>query len=180
MCLGYGILKKLGELCEFLPCGKRKSSEGKESGKYPLYYCSILGYKFTDDFDFDNCEIIINKTNGSGKCAIYLAEGKHSVCASTIRFKCTNDLTTKYIYHYLHLNKYYVESLFTGVMQKQLPLDELKKIDIPICSLEQQQYIIDKYEVLGTNIKHYKSLIDMNNKQIESFINKQKQLFIQV
>jgi type I restriction-modification system DNA methylase subunit len=133
--------KTIGEICEFMPTGKRKSSEGKKIGKYPLYYCSIQEILFLDTYDFNYDEIILNKTNGSGKCEIYLARGNHSVAQSTIRFK--SDLCNiSYIYYYLRTIKLYIESLYTGPLQKSIDVCKLSKIKIPIPAIEKQNAIV--------------------------------------
>lgn len=143
-----GQLMNLEQLLNYLPAGKRKSSEGLESGLYPLYYCSIKGYLYLNTFDHDNEEIIINKTNGSGKCQIYYINGKHSVAQSVIRFMSKNkDLVlTQYIYYYLTHNKSLVEKTFQGSLQKQLNIDLFNQIQIPIPSIEIQHNIIKQYE----------------------------------
>jgi len=84
--------KKLYEFCDIYSAGKRNSSEGKINGKYPLFYCSILGNLFLDEYDFDEENIIINSTNGSGKCELYYYNGKFSTAHNTIRFKSNNEI----------------------------------------------------------------------------------------
>ena len=162
--------KTLGDVCEFLPQGKRNSSEGLENGKYPLYYCSILGNLYLDEFDHDGFEIIINKTNGSGKCAIYFADGKYSVAKSIVRFKNTEYVTTKYIYFYLSANINKLKELYSGPAQKQINVDDLKKIEIPFPSLEKQQEIIDQCDKFDKNVKYLQELINglENSKSIIS------------
>lgn len=145
--------KKLGDICEFLQKGKRKSKEGLKEGKYPLYYCSILGNLWLDDYDFNEEGIMINTTNGSGKCEIYYCEKEYSVGESVIRFNSNNKkILTKYIYYQLKLNKNKIEYLFKGSNQKQLSRDDLKQFEIPIPSLKIQEKIIEKLDLLSNNV----------------------------
>jgi len=157
-------MKTLGEVCEFLPTGKRNSKEGNDSGTYPLYYCSILGNLYMETFDFEYNEIIMNKTNGSGKCEIYLALGKHSVAQSTIRFISSDNtrINIIYVYYYLRTIKNSIEELYSGTLQKQLNVELFNKIQIPIYSLETQQQIIldcELYEKKKNNLKEYISIL---------------------
>ncbi len=156
-------VKTLGEICRFIPAGKRKSSEGKETGQYPLYYCSILGHLYMDSYDYEDTEVIINKTNGSGKCMIYLADGKYSIAQSVVRLKTDNPTTTRYLYYYLTSQKDKLEELYSGVNQKQISNEDLKLFNIPIPSLEKQQEIINKCKSHDQKIKLLQTNIDNNN-----------------
>jgi type I restriction-modification system DNA methylase subunit len=155
--------KKLEDICDLLPNGIRNSSEGTEKGKYPLYYCSILGNLWMDTYDYENEEnIIINTTNGSGKCAVYYCKEKYSVAQSTLRFKSKNDnILTKYLYYWLNNNKNIIELNFKGSNQKQLTRKEFTDIEIPIPSLDIQKQIVEildnDYNIIKTN----KDLIKM-------------------
>ena len=82
---------KLGQVVEHLSNGKRKSSEGSENGKYPLYYCSINNILYMDEYDFDDEAITMNITNGSGKCNLFHAKGKYSVAETTLHFKSKDE-----------------------------------------------------------------------------------------
>jgi len=140
---------KLKDMCIFLPNGKRKSKEGKNTGKYPLFYCSILGHLYMDDYDFHDENIIMNTTNGNGKCEIFYYDGEFSTAENTIRFKSSSEkIKTYYIYAYLKLNKNIIESLFNGVNQKQLSREDFKNIEIPVPSLEVQQLIVKELDNL--------------------------------
>ena len=152
--------KKLGEICEFLPKGKRKSSEGLNSGKYPLYFCSVLGHLWLNEFDFNDECIMINTTNGSGKCEIFYCKKEYSVAESVIRFKSNSDkIKTGFIFHYLKMNKYIVEHTFKGSNQKQLSKEDFKKIEIPIPSMPIQEEIVEKLDILNSNIERSKEMI---------------------
>ena len=154
--------KKLSDFCVIQSNGKRNSSEGKENGKYPLFYCSILGHLWMDEFDFEDESIIMNTTNGSGKCEIFYCNGKFSVAQSTVRFASNNDnIKTKYVYYYLKNNKNKLEELFKGSNQKQLSRKDLFDFEIPIPSIETQNQIIQQIDTIYATI-------ELNNKAIEN------------
>jgi type I restriction enzyme S subunit len=169
-------IKTLGEICEIIKGDKIKSSLGSSIGLYPLYYCSILGNLYFDKYTFDGYGIIINKTNGSGKCMIYLAIGKYNVGETTIHFKANSLELTKYIYYYLINNLNIIELLFDGVNQKSITDEKLNLIKIPIPSIEVQQELINKFDIFeNTNkdiIKLIKNLKELNKIKIESLDNK--------
>jgi restriction endonuclease S subunit len=120
-----------------------------------------------DTYDYDDCEIVINKTNGSGKCAIYLADGKYSVAQSIIRLKCSNKTLTKYGYYYLLCNKDKLENLYEGTNQKQLSLESLKLYEIPIPPKEIQEQIVEKCDV----ITQCRAILNQSMTQLQSVIN---------
>ena len=157
---------RLGDICEIQSNGLRNSSEGRNEGKYPLFYCSILGHLWIDEFDYDDESIIINTTNGSGKCEVYYCKGKFSVAQSTVRFKSNkSNVLTKYMFYYLKINKNIIEDKFHGANQKQLTRRELIEIQIPIPDLPLQLQIADAldniYEIIESNnklIKNYEKI----------------------
>jgi len=160
-------VKLLGAVCCIIKGEKKRSKEGKTSGLYPLYYCSILGHLFLDTYDYDGEGIIINKTNGSGKAMVYYGCNKYNVGETTIHFKSKiNDLYTKYLYYYLFHNINLIEKYFKGANQKSIVEEDLFKIKIPIPSLEKQQEIV----------KYLDFIYEKANKTSEDKINQLKKL----
>ena len=134
----------LETICLFIGAGKRNSKEGRKNGLYPLFYCSILEYLYIDEYDYDDEAIIINKTNGSGKCNIYYINGKFSTAQSTEQFKSKDlNILTKYIYYYLKNNINLLEENFKGSLQKSISKEDLKQILIKIPNIEKQTEIIN-------------------------------------
>jgi type I restriction enzyme S subunit len=152
--------KTLGKICNIIKGNKINSKLGKQNGLYPLYYCSILGYLYYDEYKFNDTGIIINTTNGSGKCGIYLGNGKYNVGHSTHHFKNENKITTIFVYYYLKLNKHkLLEPLYVGGNQKILNSDKLLSIKVPVPSLEVQNNIVQKLEKIDNEIETYKQKI---------------------
>ena len=154
--------KKLSEICDFLQKGKRKSKEGKENGKYPLFYCSIQGNLWLDEYDFEEEGIMINTTNGSGKCEIYYCNDKYSVADNVIRFKNKNNtILTKYIFYCCKQNKTRIESMFNGANQKQLSKNDLENLQIPVPPIEIQNKIVEELDGLYALKENFKKSIDI-------------------
>ena len=96
----------LGEVCKIITGKKINSKNGINKGLYPLYYCSILGNLWLDEYTYDGEAIILNSTNGSGKCKINYINNKYNVGNSTFHFNSNNNqILTRYVYLYLYFNK---------------------------------------------------------------------------
>lgn len=162
-------IKTLGEVCKIIKGNKIKSNIGLEKGLYPLYYCSILGNLYVDDYKFDGYGIIINRTNGSGKCNIYLGIGKYNVGETTIHFKANCLELTKYIYYYLKNNIKKIEKYFMGPNQKSITDEDFNSIEIPIPSQEKQEEIVEYLDYNNEIIKNLEKEIEFNKKKQENF-----------
>lgn len=164
-------LKQLGEICEIIKGKKRNSKEGKEEGKYSLYYCFILGNLYLDTYDYINEGIIINKTNGSGKCMIYYGNERYNVGNTTIHFKSKmNNAKTKYVYYYLLQNLPEIEKYYKGANQRSIIENDLFKIKIPIPSIETQNKIVEQLDSIDNLINLLQKQIDNNHKYAKEFI----------
>ena len=143
--------KKLGDIYEQINGITKNSKLGKENGTYPLYYCSILKNLYLDTYDYDTTGIIINKTNGSGKCMVYLGKGKYNIGETTLHFKSKNvqHILTEYIYYYLRYNIKILEKYYTGSNQKSITYDDFDNIKLPIPSIEIQNEIVKMLDDLS-------------------------------
>ena len=137
------VVKTLGEVCEFLNGKKRNASEAIENGKYKFITCSIQGYSYLNEYDFEDKALIINSINGSGRCMIYCAD-KYSTTNNNFHFKIKNkeQILTEYIYYYLYHNIKLLENGFIGANQKKISKEYISNIKIHIPSLERQQEIV--------------------------------------
>jgi type I restriction enzyme S subunit len=153
-------IKTLGEICEIIKGNKIKSKLGNDKGLYPLYYCSILENLYMDDYNFDGYGIIINKTNGSGKCMIYLGLGKYNVGETTIHFKANTLELTKYIYYYLRNNLNIIEKYFKGPLQKSIDEEDFNSIIIPIPHKEKQELYVEYLDNINEITNDNKNKID--------------------
>ena len=136
------VVKTLGEVCEFLGGKKRKADESIENGKYKFITCSVQGFSYLDEYDFEEEALIINSINGSGKCMIYHAK-QYSTTTNNFHFKIKGSYAiTKYIYYYFYHNINLLENGFLGSNQKKISKEYLGNIKIPIPSLEKQKEIV--------------------------------------
>jgi type I restriction-modification system DNA methylase subunit/restriction endonuclease S subunit len=153
--------KKLGEVCEKIKGPKVNSKNGEKIGKYPVYYCSILGNLYVKSYDYEDIGIIINKTNGSGKTNVYLGKNKYSVGETTIHFKSIkNNIKTEYIYYYLYYNKYILENYYKGSNQKSISDIDLFSINIPTPPQETQTQVVQTLDDLANLRQNYMDIRD--------------------
>ena len=161
---------KLGEICEIISGEKKNSKLGLEVGEYPLYYCSILGHLYLNTYDYDGEGVIINSTNGSGKCKIYYINGKYNVGNSTFHFKSKNtNVLTRFIHIYLMFNIDKLQKEFRGLDKKSITKERLFNIEIPQLSLEIQEKIIEELSMIETNIKSIETRIKQLKDEKERF-----------
>ncbi len=133
---------------EYIKFDSQKDDIKKEKGKYPFYTSSIIDHSYTDIYTNEDECLIINKVNGSGKTKIYYNNGKFSASSAVIIFKNNPEYKIRYLYYYLFLNKYDVQSKYEGGDKKSLNLNNFEKILIPKLNLDEQNNIIkflDKY-----------------------------------
>ena len=138
--------KKILDLCNFNADPKHDTSFGKDKGNYIFHTGGINTKLFVDDYDIDKLTIIINRTNGSGKCNIFL-DKYISVASQTITFRSIdNDINTKYIFYYLNINIDILESGYIGTNHKNISNDFVKNIEIPIPPTEVQNLIVKELD----------------------------------
>ena len=165
-------IRTLGEVCVLIKGIKRNSKNGLDNGLYPLYYCSILGYLYLNTYDYEGEGIIINKTNGSGKCMVYYGSNKYNVGKTTLHFKSKSDkILTRYIYYYLSNNIKLLEKYYTGAMQQSIKFEDFDNIKIPIPSIEKQREMVEYCENNDRLIKQLERDIETNKRNSELFIN---------
>jgi len=165
-------IKTLGEVCEFLNGKRRNANEAINNGIYKFITCSIQGYSYLNEYDFEDKALIINSINGSGKCMIYCAD-KYSTTNNNIHFKVKHieQNLTEYIYYYLFNNIKILEDGFNGSNQKKISKEYLENILIPIPSLEQQKVIVEYLDFNNNLIDNLNKEIKNNKKQGEIFFN---------
>jgi type I restriction-modification system DNA methylase subunit len=138
------VNKKLEEVCDIDKNITKHSTEyGKSKGKYKFHTGGVRTDLYVDEYDIEDMYIIQNRTNGSGKCNLFL-DKKFSLAKQTMvyRAKNKNEITTKYIYYYLSANIDILEKGFIGANHKNISHEYLENIKIPIPSLEKQKEIV--------------------------------------
>jgi len=169
---GENVVKTLGEVCEIEKNLKKyDTSYGKSQGKYKFHTGGERTDLYVDECDIKELYIIQNRTNGSGKCNLYL-DKNFSLAKQTIAYIAINkdENTTKYIYYYLLFNKEILEKGFVGANHKNISKEYISNIKIPIPSLERQKQIVEYCEYNDTLIKQLEKEIENNKKQAQQFI----------
>ena len=160
-------IKTLGDVCEFLSGKRRNANDAIINGKYKFITCSIQGFSYLNEYDFEDKALIINSINGSGKCMIYYAE-YYSTTINNIHFKINiKELLTEYIYYNLKLNIHLLENGFIGSNQKKISKEYLSNIKIPIPSIEKQKEIIEYLEFNDNLIKTLEKENEINKNNAE-------------
>jgi restriction endonuclease S subunit/predicted RNA methylase len=151
---------KLGDVCEFLKKSKRKASYGKKTGKYPFYTSSQICKKYVDEFDYENKCIIV----GTGGTANIKMDNNFSCSTDNFIFKIKNTSLVEYVFLYLTYNLKLLENGFKGVGLKHISKEYLKKIEIPLPTLEIQNKIIEELSKLETSIQ----TLELRNEQLKN------------
>lgn len=130
-------LKKLGDICTFLPKSKRNASFGQLTGKYNFYTSSDKVQK-CDIADYNEECIII----GSGGVANIKIDNIFSCSADNFILKTNNN---KYIYYSIKSNMKLLIDGFTGSTLKHISKEYLINLEIPIPKSEKKiKYWVDK------------------------------------
>lgn len=160
-------IKILGEVCGFIT-EKHGTSFGKSEGKYKFHTGGVRTDLYVDEPDIKKLAIIINRTNGSGRCNIFL--DKNFSCATqTIVFHGKTDAETKYIYYHLKYNIKLLENGYIGMNHKNISLDYVKNVKLVIPSIEKQNKIVEQMDFI------HEQCVRTNNEKIIQLeqINKQ-------
>lgn len=155
--------KKLSEICNFNKSKKYDTSFGKNEGSYKFYTGGENTILYTNISNIEEPTIIINRTNGKGKCNIFYAID--GACATqTITFNTNNIITTKYIYYYYLSNISLLEIGYIGSNHKNISLEFIKELEIPIPSLEIQNKIVNTLDIIYNKIELNKQSINSYEK----------------
>jgi type I restriction-modification system DNA methylase subunit len=176
---------ELGSLCDInnKKIIRYDTSYGKETGIYKFHTGATDGKYFIDKYNIDKYTIILNKTNGSGKCNIFLDKNISCAKQTYICQSINNELETQYIYYYLFDKKDKLEVGYIGACHKNLSSDFLNKFKIKIPKdkqlIKDLEPLFQEIEKLQTEMKkaetQYKELIkelseeaNPSNKQLEN------------
>jgi len=160
---------RLGDVCRFnTNIIKHDTSHGLKTGKYKFYTGVKDAKLYVDKYDINWLCIIQNRTNGSGKCNLNL-DTNFSVATQTIVYYCDNELTTKYVYYYLLNNIYILENGYIGSNHKNISIEFVSNVEIPLPSLEAQQEIAFKLEQIENQSNTLKLLIEQTKIEIKLF-----------
>ncbi len=131
---------RLGEYTK-IRTGKLDANAASENGQYPFFTCSVEPLKI-DTYSFD-CECVLVAGNGDLNVKYY--NGKFDAYQRTYIIESIDKSVLSVPYLYCFLNKY-VETLrkqSIGGVIKYIKLGNLTEAQIPLCSLGEQEKIVN-------------------------------------
>lgn len=165
---GKNEIKELGEVC-IIEQGDPLTKNKFESGKYKV----IGGGKIIGTHNYNNRnmnEITITRVGDINinyiKEEYFLTDNGFSIVSNN------KSLTiTKYIYYILKNNTNYIKVLYNGTAQKVISKTNIKKIKIPIPTIETQKEIVEYCERNEELINELEEEIKTNENNAKNFLN---------
>ena len=136
---------KLGSILKDVKYPKHPTEYGKESGNFRFHTGAESTKLYTDKPDIDDLVIIVNRTNGSGKCHIFI-DSKCSVATQTITFASKADITTAFLYYYFKSDISILELGYQGACHKNLTTQYINEVEIPLPPLTEQQTLQSDFD----------------------------------
>ena len=136
--------KKLGDICEFnTNISKHDTHYGKETGLRPFYTGAANNKLFTDTPDIHHPVIIMNRTNGAGKCNLFI-DTECAVAGQAMVFymKDKDEKSLQYLYHYLNTFKTRVEEGYVGSNHKNISNGFMEAFEVEFPPLPVQHEIL--------------------------------------
>lgn len=156
--------KRLGDLVDCKK-GKRTLKDNEEKSSYNLYSSSIHNIYKSKFNDFEK-GIIINSTNGQGKC--YITVDENFSCTTDTLVLIPNEKSQLYFIHkYLLSLKNKIELLFTNNDRKHLYWNDLKELEINLPSLSDQEKIVKEIEKVNDKQHHFQQHTETIEKALE-------------
>ena len=136
--------KKLGDICEFnTNISKHDTHYGKETGLRPFYTGAANNKLFTDTPDIHHPVIIMNRTNGAGKCNLFI-DTECAVAGQAMVFymKDKDEKSLQYLYHYLITFKTRVEEGYVGSNHKNISNGFMEAFEVEFPPLPIQHEVL--------------------------------------
>ena len=158
--------KMLGDICDKIEGGRAVKKENRTGGEYPYYGANgHISDSYMNKYLFDGKYIICAQDGSIG--STYLVDCKFWPNNHTHILSIQNDVTRKYTYYNLIYMVNY-QKVITGIIPK-LNQENLKKIKIPLPSLEIQQKIVTELDQLESHTKTLKELLEHTKKAKEMY-----------
>lgn len=148
---------KVGDIAFGKRYPQHDTSHGMESGKYVFHTGGMNTRLFVDEPDINESVVIINRTNGAGKCNVFF-DSQCSVARQTIVMSCEEEVTTRYLYYWICANKETVERGYIGGNHKNISLDYVKSLLIAVPSLEVQRQVVGRLDALQAQVQSLERL----------------------
>jgi type I restriction enzyme S subunit len=167
---GKNEVKTLGGICDIdKDLVKHNTYYGMKEGTYKFHTGGENTKLFVEKPDIKELYIIQNRTNGHGKCNIFL-DKNFSLAKQTIAYRSRCELTTKYIYYYLFNNITIIEAGFVGANHKNITKEYVSKILILLPDLATQQQIVDYCDANQKIIDLLESEIKANKELSKNYL----------
>jgi type I restriction enzyme S subunit len=161
--------KKLGEVCEFKN-GKTISKKNIIQGKYPVIGGGKQPMGTHNEYNRNKNTILCSS---SGANAGYISRYNVKVWASdcfSITPKNFEQLNNDYLFYILCNIQHKIFEFQTGSAQPHIYSSSIENIEIPIPSLEIQQQIVEKLDVINQNNETLKKNIDEFKKIMKYYV----------
>jgi type I restriction-modification system DNA methylase subunit len=163
----------LGELCEINNklIKRYNTNYGKSSGKYNFHTGTSNVKYYCDTYNINKYTIIINKTNGSGKCNINL--DKFISCAKqTYILQHKIETVTIFIYYILTKKINELEKGYIGACHKNLSYDFLNSFKI---TLPKDRKLLDTLNPLFEEIDKYNDELPKQEEKYNKYLQQLRQ-----
>jgi len=157
---------KIKDICHFLKKSKRKASYGKLEGPYP-FYTSSSTIKRCNIVDYKEESIIIGD---GGKANIYIDSNFSCSDHNHIIKVKTDIISNRYLKYYLQVNIHLLENGFKGATIKNLSKSHIENLKIPIPSINVQNQIVNRLDLLSSNNNTLKKNINEFDKILKYYI----------
>jgi restriction endonuclease S subunit len=166
--MGRGKPKvKLGTILKDVKYPKHATEYGKDIGQFRFHTGAESTKLYTDTPDIDDLVIIVNRTNGSGKCHIFI-DSKCSVATQTITFASNIDITTIFLYYYFKSDISILELGYQGACHKNLTTQYINDLEISQPTLAEQQTLQPHFD----EIRHKHEKIALYKAKAQEAIDK--------
>jgi type I restriction-modification system DNA methylase subunit len=139
-------IKKISELCNFLPKSKRNAKYGCNEGLYPFYKSSLKVDSYVNEPDYNEESLIIG--DGGEPNINYGIKFSTSDHCYILQNKDKSIINLKYVYYYIFHNLEILKDLYTGIAIKNISKINIESIKIPIPSIECQNDIVKYFDLI--------------------------------
>lgn len=157
----------LNNILTFLPKTNIKAGEGKLRGPYAFYTSSPKQKLFYDEALFSGKSIILG--TGGDHPSIHYTEREFTTSTDCLVAKAiSKDFSLNFVYYYLYSNLHVLAKGFRGSRLKHLSEKFIRKIEIPVLPLEQQNIIVEILNKIQLTIDKRKKTLELCDEIIKA------------
>ena len=159
--------KKLGEVCKLERGVRVVKKDLQEEGQIPVYQNSLTPLGFYENSNYPKNTPFVICAGAAGDIGFSNKEfWAADDCTCII---CSPSIKSKYTYYYLLVKQHQIKSQVRKASVPRLSKDILRKINIPIPSLEEQTRIVGILDTFTSAIDNLKEQIAQRRKQYEYY-----------